>query len=358
MTTSTPAVMRAAVLHAARDLRIEDRPLPAAGPGEVLLQVTAAGICGSDASFFVEGIEAFPPEKRGAWPIVPGHEFAGRVVAIGEGVDGFALGELVACGAGISCGACRACRAGRTNLCEQYRTLGAHIDGGLAQYCVVPASTCVSAEAHGVTGDDAGLAQPMAVAVHAITRGGVAAGDRVLIIGAGGVGAFAVWAAHRRGAHVSATDRTASRLTIAAALGADATFDAADAGAAADEGWDVIVDTSGAAPALELALAGARPGTRIVQLGLHHEPRSLPLKRMTLNEIDLLGTYAHVCAADLPVALQLLAARTEGWADICPEVTPLSRIVEDGLVPLIDGSTERIKALIDPFIDVPRPYRR
>jgi threonine dehydrogenase-like Zn-dependent dehydrogenase len=354
--TPIPATMRAAVLRAADDMPVEQLPVPEPGPGELLLRITAAGVCGSDASFFTQGIEAFPPEKRGPWPIVPGHEFAGEVVAIGTGVDGFAVGDLVACGAGISCGACRACRAGRTNLCAEYRTLGAHRNGGLAQYCTAPAGICVRAADHGVTGDDAGLAQPMAVAHHAVDRGGVRDGDRVLVIGTGGVGAFAVWAASRRGAEVVATDRVASRLAIAEALGARASFppEQADVG----EGFDVVLETSGAQPALELALAAARRGTRIVQLGLHREPRPLPLKGMTLDEVDMIGTYAHVCAVDLPAALDLLAARADGWADVCPTVTPLDRVVEDALQPLIEGSTVRIKALIDPFAAAPRPYAR
>lgn len=354
--------MNAAVLRDAGFLSVEDVPMPAPGAAEVLLRISGAGVCGSDASFYARGIRAFPPDKRGTWPVVPGHEFAGQVVARGRNVRGLDIGDTVACGAGVSCGQCRRCREGRTNLCTSYLTLGAHANGGLAQYCVAPASTCVDAGPHGVMGDDVALAQPMAVAHHAVSRGGVTGSDRVLVIGCGGVGAFVVWSAKQRQAEVCAADITDERLVVADRLGADWTLRADYADALADAqagaGWDVIVETTGSRAALDLALAGARRGTRVVQLGLHKQEAALPLQHTTLNEIDMIGTYAHVCAVDIPAALGLLAARTVGWSDVAPTVVPLSQVVSSALTPMLEGTSPQIKTLIDPFITEPRPYRR
>ncbi|GAA3567764.1 Zn-dependent oxidoreductase [Amycolatopsis ultiminotia] len=357
-----PATMRAALLLAAGRMEVREIPVPEPAEGEVLLRITGAGLCGSDAALFTQGMAAFPPDRRGELPLVISHEFAGEVVELGRSVDGLHLGEVVACGAGISCGACRACTAGRTNLCEEYRTLGAHFNGGLAQYCAVPASVCVPASPLGASGDDVALAQPMAVASHALSRAHVTAADRVLVIGCGGIGAFAVWAAKSLGVHVSATDLRPDRLGVAAALGADWTFDGSTTSVqqavAQGWGWNVVIETTGAQSALDLAISGARPGARIVQLGLHHQPRALPLKSLTLNEVDIIASYAHVCAQDLPRALSLLATRPQGWADIAPTVSTLSDVVEDALVPLATGDAGRIKALVDPFAVSTRPYSR
>src|SRR3954468_13351093 len=170
--------MRAARFHGAGDIRVEAVPAPTApGPGQVLLRVATAGICGSDATEFKAGpvlvrpLDVPHPVTGHLGPLTLGHEFAGTVVAVGEGVGHLREGMLVACGAGMSCGTCRMCRAGRTNLCETYATIGFHQDGALAEHVLAPADICFDAGAYGLTGDAAAMAQPMAIAVHAGRRG-------------------------------------------------------------------------------------------------------------------------------------------------------------------------------------------
>src|SRR5204862_7772069 len=121
-------------------------------------------------------------------------------------VVGFAEGDLVASGAGVSCASCGACLAGRTNLCERYWTVGLQRDGGLAERVAVPASTCADVGPFGLTEDAAGLAQPMAIAAHAVDRAAIAQGADVLVIGTGGIGGFVVYAAARSGARVVACE--------------------------------------------------------------------------------------------------------------------------------------------------------
>jgi len=356
------AEMRAVVIHAAGDVRQESLPRPEPGPGEVLLQVTIAGICGTDAAFFRHGEGLVPRSVEPRWPIALGHEFAGRVAALGEGVAGLALGDLVASGAGASCGRCDRCREGRTNLCTSYWTAGVHRDGGLAEYCVVPAATCEPTRAHGVEGDAAGLAQPMAIAVHAVSRGQLAAGQRALIIGAGGIGAFATWEASQLGAEVTVCDRDPARLQIAAALGAAATVPATeqplDEQLEAERGrFDVVYEMTGAAGPLAAAIALVRPGGRVVAAGVQAKPPALDVGLLTAKEIELVGTMAHVRAADLPRALDLIAARAEGWADVAPRVLSLGDVVEHGLPELVAGSSARIKTLADPQAAASRPFQ-
>ena len=351
--------MQAVRIHGGGDVRLESVPRPRPGQGEVLLQITAAGLCGTDAALFRHGIGLVPRSVEPQWPIVLGHEFSGRVAELGEGVEGLAVGDLVASGAGVSCGHCAPCRAGRTNLCTTYWTAGVHRDGGLAEYCAVPAATCEPTRPHGVEGDAAGLAQPMAIAVHAVSRGRLVGGERALIIGAGGIGIFATWAASQLGAEITVCDRDPERLEIAQALGAEATVPAGEQPLAeqlAGERFDVVYEMTGAAAPLAAAVELVRPGGRIVAAGVQAVPPPVDVGRLTANEVELIGTMAHVRGADLPRALELIAARPEGWADVAPRVLSLADVVAQGLPELVAGGSPRIKTLADPLAATSRPY--
>jgi (R,R)-butanediol dehydrogenase / meso-butanediol dehydrogenase / diacetyl reductase len=363
--SAVPTTMRAARIHGANDLRIEDVPVPAPGTGEVLLRITAAGVCGTDATLFRLGAAVVPEGTEARWPIVLGHEFAGEVVEVGDGVAKLAAGEVVACGAGVSCGACRQCRSGRTNLCQRYATAGVHRDGGLAGYCVVPAAICEPAAAHGVHGDAVALAQPMAVAEHAISVARLAAGERALVLGAGGIGSFATWASASRGAAVTVFDRDVARLAIAATLGAEHTVHAAADAEPIDQlagrgPFDVVYEMTGAQGPLDAAVALVRPGGRIVAVGVHGVRPPIDLDRITLQEITLHGTLAHVRAVDLPRALDLLGARREPWADVAPVVLTLDALAGGGgpaaAATARPGEAPPIKTLIDPWATEPRPF--
>jgi (R,R)-butanediol dehydrogenase / meso-butanediol dehydrogenase / diacetyl reductase len=355
--------MRAAVYRGARDLRVEEIKRPDPASGELLLEIHAAGICGTDAAEFDHGPVMIPlhqrhPETGHRGPMVPGHEFAGRVVAIRDGVDGFAAGDIVASGAGIFCGRCAPCLGGRRNLCEHYATVGLQRHGALAQYCAVPARTCVSVAPYGLTEDAAALAQPMAIAAHALRRGRLEGGEQALIVGAGGIGAFLTFAAVERGAEVAVSDLDARRLEIAAALGAHHTLAAPglqDALAERRFSPAVVYEVSGTLPGLQTALDVLPRGGRLVLVGLQKAPVELALSDLSLREVDVLGTNAHGGPATVAEALRLLAARDAGWADIAPVALPLDRLVDDGIVPLIEGRSPQIKTLVDPWAENVRP---
>lgn len=352
--------MRAVVLHGPGDLRVEERPVPRPAAGEALLRVTTAGICGSDAFFYAQG--AGTPDRPVAGPLVLGHEFAGVVVDVGADVTGVAVGEEVASGAGVACGACRPCRQGKTNLCLRYVTAGIHTDGGLAEYCAVDASTCEPVAPHGVTGDDAALAQPMAIAHHSVHRGRLQAGERALIFGVGGIGMFATWIAAQLGADVTAVDLSADRLALAARLGATRTF-ALDGGELPEqitdgEPFDVIYEITGAAKPFADAMRLARRGCRVVVTGVQKSAYELFPTGLIVEELELIGSAAHVRALDLGPALDLVAARADGWADVAPEVLPLDRVLDDGILPLAEARAPHIKTLIDPRAAAVRSYRR
>jgi len=345
--------MRAAVLHETGDLRIEDAGVPAPGPGEVLIRVSVCGVCGSDATEFGRGLVLAVP------PVTLGHEFVGVVEAVGEGVTSPAVGATVVSGAGISCGHCKLCLDGRTNLCRSYTTLGFHHDGGLAGYVVSPANIVLDVSDSGLTTDTLGLTQPMAIAVHAVRRSGLRAGQDAVIIGVGGIGAFITVAAAATGARVLVVDLNEERLELALRLGASSTLvpGTATLTERLDElGMDVDVffEVSGSAPGLASVLEAARPGATIVPVGIQRGEPALPLGRWTLNEYTIIGTVAHVFKDDFPEAVRLLGTRAD-WSDIASEVIPLDLVASEALQPLLEGRSTQIKTLVDPWITEPRP---
>src|SRR5258708_16576561 len=178
--------MKAAVFRGPGDVRIESvAEPPPPGPGELLIQVSKAALCGTDSAEWAHGPLLARP------PVVLGHEFTGKVLAAGPGATGFAAGARVVSGAGISCGRCQWCTAGRTNLCASYQTLGLHRDGGLAELVLSPAAICHPVP-DGLDDVSAAMAQPLAVALHAARRGRVGPGRSCVVIGVGGIGSFVI----------------------------------------------------------------------------------------------------------------------------------------------------------------------
>jgi (R,R)-butanediol dehydrogenase / meso-butanediol dehydrogenase / diacetyl reductase len=356
--------MKAAVYHGAGDIRIEDVPDPTPAAGELLLEIHAVGICGTDVGEFLHGPMSYAvaghPVTGHQGPLIPGHELSGRVVERGPSSGGFEIGAVVASGAGISCGECFQCQSGRTNLCLRYSTVGLQRNGGLAQLCSVPAATCVDVSPYGLDEETAALAQPMAIAVHSMRRGRVAAGEDALVIGAGGIGAFLTYAAAESGARVTVVDLDRGRLELARALGATETIKPSGPGLLAEALGElgvrptVVYEVTGGRVPLEEAILTVVPGGRVVVVGLQERPFELDFRRLTLTEVELIGTNAHVCGADLPEALRLLAARGGRWSDVAPTMIPLDRLVDDGVRPMADGRATRIKTLIDPWADTAR----
>jgi threonine dehydrogenase-like Zn-dependent dehydrogenase len=329
--------MRAAVFRAPGDVRIESVPEPGPpGPGELLIRVSKAALCGTDSAEWAHGPLLARP------PVVLGHEFTGEVVAAGPEADGFPAGTRVVSGAGISCGSCAWCAAGRTNLCASYETLGLHRDGGLAELVLSPAAICRPVPD---TLDDvsAAMAQPLAVALHAARRAAVGPGRSCVVIGAGGIGSFVIAAAAALGADpVVAVDIDDGRLATATALGATAVVHGGRHDALAfvrdavgDDGAHVVIEASGAPASPATALTLARKGGAVVIVGLQAGPVPVDLFSVSVREIDVHGTLAHVCGQDLDQAVAVLAG-TRLAKTVLGDVIGLADLVESGLRPLAE----------------------
>ncbi|HWD03423.1 MAG TPA: alcohol dehydrogenase catalytic domain-containing protein [Amycolatopsis sp.] len=322
--------MKAAVLHGPGDLRVEDVREPRdPGPDEVTIAVQRCGLCGTDAHEYTHGGPMTPlktphPGSGHSGPTIIGHEFMGTVSRAGAEA-GFGEGDRVVAGAGQWCGDCAACQAGRTNLCRRYFTYGLSTHGGMAEYVTVPAAMCVAVP-ESCPADNAVLAQPISIAMHALDRAQAPAGGEVLVIGAGGVGALLVAAAADRGLAVHVADLDPARLRAAERLGAAST-ELIEPGAETTSftGLDRVFETSGSTSGLRLALDATAPGARIVAVGLPGRPVEFDVRAAVVSEKDIVTSCAHVCRRDLPMAVDLLS-RHDLRREIVAQVLPLSEI--------------------------------
>jgi (R,R)-butanediol dehydrogenase/meso-butanediol dehydrogenase/diacetyl reductase len=208
--------------------------------------------------------------------------------------------------------------------------------------------------------DVAVLAQPMAIATHAMRRGRLTEDDHAVIVGAGGIGAFLVFAAVAQGAHVTVLDLDTDRLDLATRLGAHNTVVPQPdvpirQQLGAQPGFPTVVyEVTGRPSGLATARALVPHGGRLVMVGMQAAPAELDLRDLALREIEMIGTNAHVCDADLPHALGLLAARTAPWSDVAPVALALDDVVSEGLEPLAAGRSQRVKTLVDPWTPATR----
>jgi 2-desacetyl-2-hydroxyethyl bacteriochlorophyllide A dehydrogenase len=317
--------MKAALLHGPRDLRVETTRDPRPEPGEVVLRMTAAGLCGTD-------YEIWSGARPVVYPRIMGHELVGRVEAAGSDVTRVGPGDQVVVEPNYSCGQCPLCREGNRNLCLSRTTIGINADGGFAELVRVPASCCWRA-APGATADALLLAEPLAVVVRAVSRGAPKPGETAAIVGAGTLGLLALQVLRARGARVMVTSRSRRRFALAGELGADATHATLD-GPPADaarrfsgrEGVDLVVETAGTAEAVTHALELVRPGGRIVLTGLPHEPTSVSFFSVVRREVTLTGSMIY--QDEFPEALRLVDSGAVRTAPLITHRFGLDRIGE------------------------------
>src|SRR5215211_6214164 len=251
-----------AVLHAAGDLRIEDRPEAQPGANEVLVEVAAVGICGSDVHYYDHG-------RIGDYvvvePMIVGHESAGVIVDVGSDVDRGRMGQLVALEPGVPCRTCTQCLAGRYNLCPDVRFFATPpIDGSISRLVPIDAAFAHRAP-EGLTAEQAAMAEPVSVGVWAARKTSIGPGDRVLVTGAGPVGLYAAQVARGFGATgVTVTDLSDFRLSKATELG----LSAVRAGDPINEQFDVLLECSGAQPALTTGMRTLAPAGRVALIGM------------------------------------------------------------------------------------------
>jgi L-idonate 5-dehydrogenase len=316
--------MDALVIHAPGDLRVEHYPTPPVGAGEVRVRVRAGGICGSDLHYFHHGgFGAIRLQQ----PMVLGHEVAGVIEEIGPDVVSHHVGERIAVNPSRACGVCRYCQLGLQNHCLDMRYYGSamrmpHVQGAFRQEMVIQAS-----QAHtlsdGISDAEGAMAEPLAVALHAVNRAGPLLGKSVLVTGCGPIGALVILAARRAGAtHIVATDVVAQPLRKAAQVGANETINVAEqpdalARYSAEKGqFDVLFEASGNERALRSAFEVVRSRGVIVQLGLSGSEMTLPFNMVVAKEFDLRGAFRF--HEEFGVAVNLI---NQGLVDLKPLIS-------------------------------------
>ena len=295
--------MRVSVLRGAGDLAVEERPDPVPGPHDVLVRVASVGVCGSDVHYFEHGrIGSYVVES----PLVLGHEASGVVVGVGPSVTRLSVGQRVSVEPGVPDFSCSQCLAGRYNLCEDMRFFATPpIDGAFAELVTVHEQFAHPVP-DGLSDDAAALLEPLSVGLWACRKGGVGAGSRVLVTGAGPVGLVAAQAALALGAaSVVVTDVNSHRLDLARDLGATDTLDVSTTPVGASGlAVDVLLECSGHPAATADAVLAVAPAGTVVLVGMGGDEMPLPVSRIQERELTVTGTfrYAHTWPAAIALA--------------------------------------------------------
>jgi 2-desacetyl-2-hydroxyethyl bacteriochlorophyllide A dehydrogenase len=319
-----PEAMPAAVYRQPGEVVVEERPVPRPGPGEVLVEVDHCGICGTDIHLLLDG--------WGRPGIVAGHEFTGHVADLGPGAAGWEIGQPVVGGTSPRCGRCRRCIEGKPSQCENQGSItgGGH-DGAFAGYVVTRAESLLALPA-GLTTRQAALAEPMAVALHGITRSGVSPGDRVMVIGAGPIGALSIAALVARGiGPVIVVEPGERRRRLARDLGAAEVigpddlerFPSWEPERLAERAVHVVLECSGRKEAIESGFHQLLRGGTLALVGAGIEPLTFDPNRFVLNELHVVGSFLYD-QDGFARGLELLGS--DGF--------PIDRLIEADDVPL------------------------
>ncbi|HMG25798.1 MAG TPA: alcohol dehydrogenase catalytic domain-containing protein [Acidimicrobiia bacterium] len=329
---AVPETMRAAVYRGPRDVAVEERPVPELGPRDVLVEVSHCGVCGSDLHMFVDG--------WGAPNSIGGHEYSGRVLAVGDDVRDWSPGDEVVGGPSQRCGECEYCLAGRPQLCTGRSNPGVGaFQGAFANFVRVHEAELLRVPP-GLSMRAAALAEPLAVALHGLTRGGVEVGQRVLVTGCGPIGALSIAAARARGVtEIVASEPHPTRQALAERLGATVVtpdelpkprmpFDLVD------DPFDVALECSGHGVAMESALSQLKRGGTLVLVGAGMTWPRFDNNRILLNELVITGAFVYD-PDGFPRALELLAS---------PDF-PTDVLIESEDVPL-EGLYDAVERLV------------
>ncbi|MBM0231300.1 alcohol dehydrogenase catalytic domain-containing protein [Micromonospora sp. STR1_7] len=314
--------MRAVVYQGARHLRVEERDPEAPGPGQVRIEVAYTGICGTDLHIFHGDMDA----RVGASAII-GHEMSGRIAAVGEDANGWALGQAVTVMPTRPCGRCAACRRGLSHICHAMNFLGIDSPGAMQSSWTVPTELVLPLPPE-LPLDHAALIEPVAVAVHDVRRGNVTADDQVVVVGGGPVGVLIATVAQNRGARVLLVEPDPFRRDVAASIGVEAVDPGTtDVVALVDDrtdgaGADVAFEVSGSAAGVATAVDVLTTRGRLVMVAIHPQPREVNLHRFFWRELELLGARLYQ-RDDMVEAIGLVASGVIPARQLISRVEPV-----------------------------------
>jgi len=321
--------VKRAMLYDVQKLRLEEAETPVPEAHQVLVEVWACGICGSDLHIFEGDHPAIRP------PAVMGHEFCGRVAAVGAAVRQFAPGDVVAGIPGVGCGNCDYCREGNRNRCRSLKVIGGHLPGAFAEYVIVPEDNLVSVP-EGFSPVEGAMIESTAVAVHSVHRMGEIAGKTFLVLGAGPIGNLTIQVLKAYGARaVIASDPAEYRRVLAKRVGADVVIDPVNEDLEArirqalpgEDGVDGAFDCAGLQLTLHQALTVTKNGGKVVITAVFGKDPTIPMNLVQRGEREIIGTQQYL-KSDFDVAVRLMAEKKVQVTDMVTRSYPLDRIEE------------------------------
>lgn len=316
-------------------LEVDDKPGP--GPGEVLIQVAACGICGSD-------LHAYGGEHPLViYPVTPGHEFSGTVIGVGDGVEPDLAGTKVCVEPSLFCGRCPRCLSGRYNICDELKVLGFQVPGAMCERIAVPAHR-VHLLPDGVGFDAGALAEPAAVGVHALSRAGISGGSTILVVGAGVIGLMVLKAAKDQGCRTIVVEGTPERVRRALDFGADEAH-AFDEFEPIGATYDAVFECVGRPETIDLAVRAAPRGGTVVIVGVPPGPVPVPMALVQDGELDVKGTLMYM-GEDFERALALIGGGAIRAEDFITHRVPLDE-VERGYGLAADPAIPTLKVLLE-----------
>jgi (R,R)-butanediol dehydrogenase/meso-butanediol dehydrogenase/diacetyl reductase len=340
--------MKALRWYGRKDLRYEDAPEPSPGPGQLKIKVALSGICGTDLKEYAVGPVLIPPNKA---PLTMGHEFAGKVAAVGKGVKDFKVGDRVSGVGNYYCGECYVCKKGLYNLCVNQLFTGIHVDGCMAEYFVHPAYACYKLP-NSVSDELGALVEPLAVALHAINQAHVQAGDKVAIVGDGAIGLCAVLAAKVAGAsEVYLVAKHKGRGGLAEKLGATAVIYSNEEHPikklqelTGGPGADAAIECVGYPDTPQLTVELTRRRGIAVIAGVFEKPGTLDFSTITFTEKTIVGSSIYVDEGKTAIAL--MAEKKIDPSPLITSIVPLKDAVKKGFEELMKNKEANIKVLL------------
>ena len=326
--------MKALTIRQPNQVDVRDVPVPAVGPGEVLVKVAACGICGTD-------VHILRGEYLGSYPVVPGHEFAGEVVAVGEDVGRITGGMRVAVEPNIACDNCASCLSNRQNFCLNWQAVGVTRPGGMAEYVVAPEKAVF--DVGDLSFEAAAFVEPLSCVIHGIERAEIRLADRIAILGAGPIGLLLLQVARQSGAgDVTVLERQSTRGELALSLGATRWLE--DLTALPENTFDVVIDATGVPPVMAQTVGLSRPGGTILLFGVPPQGAELTLDAFAIFEKGLTLRSSFTSLRNSRQAVAMLQSGQVRVADLVSHRLPLTDFARG--VEMIESGLDGVKKVL------------
>lgn len=335
--------MKTVLINKPFEIEVTETAMPSPKEGEALLKVLYCGICGADVASYT-GNQPFT-----TYPRIPGHEFSAQIVSIPENDRGLKAGDIVTCNPYFNCGECYSCKRGFVNCCTDNQTMGVQRDGSFREYIVMPVERIYAGK--GLSAKELALVEPFTISYHALHRAKIKPGDKVLVVGAGPIGLFAVIAAKAQGAEVYSADILDGRLEKAVHFGADGTINSAKTDIKEEamritggNGFDVCVEACGSSVTFLSCIDCAAFAANIILIGNGKKETTFLHSILLKKELNVFGSRNSL-PGDFAAVIDLIAGGKVNVLDMVSAVYPIA-VADEGFKALVNNDGSLAKVLI------------